>query len=297
MLHNPTLKQEKTRKYSASPRVSVIIPVYNTGKYLAQCLESVLRQTFADIEVIAVDDGSTDDSLQILGEYRNKDARVKVFRNPGNRGVSYTLNQALNYASATVVARMDSDDIMVEDRIEKQYAFLEANPDCIVVGGQVGYINERDEVTGGACFPLTDQKIKNSFFYFQAIADPTVMFHRDRIPEAAFVFDENLVVAEGLDLYFRLFQYGRFANLPDRLVWFRQREGSLTKNLKRTFACILKVRLKAMTQYGVKAPGIAVIVNVIQKAVISIMPFFMVVWLLDFVKKMFYQKDMVRSES
>ncbi|HEX2925590.1 MAG TPA: glycosyltransferase [Ruminiclostridium sp.] len=268
------------------PKISILMPVYNTEKYLSRSIESVLSQTFKDFEIIAVDDGSNDNSVKLLEEYSRKDSRVKVFQNEKNRGVSYSLNHAIRHASAPLVARMDSDDIMVRDRLEKQFAYMQQNPDCVVLGGQELYINEKDEITGSTRFPLTDKEIKSKFFFFQPIADPTSMYNRSKIPAGEFYFDENLTVAEGLDLYFRLFKYGKFANLKDGLVLYRQREGSLfSTDLKRTFRFISKVRRRAKKQYGIKPPAIAGIVAFMQKIITSVLPLKTAVKMYDAIKK------------
>ncbi len=170
-------------------------------------------------------------------------------------GVSFSLNHAISHASAPLVARMDSDDIMVKDRLEKQFAYMKQNPDCVVLGGQEMYINEDDEIVGNTRYPLTDTEIKKKFFQFQPIADPTSMYNRAKIPPEDFYFDESLTVAEGLDLNFRLFKYGKFANIEDAIVLYRQRPGSLfSTNMKRTFKFISMVRKRAKNQYGIKPP-------------------------------------------
>ncbi len=266
-------------------KISVIIPVYNTAQYLTQCLESVLAQTFTDFEVIAVDDGSQDNSWEILKKFSGRDARLKIYRNEQNRGVSYTLNRAISYCTTPIIARMDSDDLMVRERIAKQYHYLQQHPECIALGGQVSYINNSEEIVGSSCFPLTDVKIKANFFSFQAIADPTVIFNLQNLSRELFYFDENLVVAEGLDLYFRLFKAGSFANLPDTLVLFRQREGSLTKDLRRTFRAITAVRTRAIKEYGIVAPWSARGINLLQQMITSCLPFDLVVKLHDLYKK------------
>lgn len=263
------------------------MPVYNTSKYISKALDSVLEQTFKDFEIIVVDDGSTDNSIEILKGYSTRDSRVRVFQNEQNRGVSYSLNYALRYASAPLVARMDSDDIMVEGRLEKQYAYMQKNPDCVVLGGQQTYINENDEITGNTTFPLTDTEIKKKFFQFQPIADPTSMYNRAKIPPEVFCFDESLTVAEGLDLYFRLFKYGKFANLEDSIVLYRQRQGSLFHtDIKRTFKFISMVRKRAIKQYGIKTPLLAGFINYSQRIITSILPLRVAVKLNDIIKKL-----------
>lgn len=102
------------------PKISVIIPVYNTEQYLAQCLDSVLGQTFHDIEIICVNDGSTDNSLQILTQYAKRDNRIMVI-NQQNSGVVAARNNAIAVAKSDLIFPLDSDDFIAPNALEKMY--------------------------------------------------------------------------------------------------------------------------------------------------------------------------------
>ena len=103
------------------PKVSVIVPVHNTGKYLSKCLDSLLGQTLTDLEVICINDGSTDDSLEILSQYAQKDKRIKIIDFKENKGVSVARNEGIKAAMGDYVAFMDSDDLVDLDFYEKLY--------------------------------------------------------------------------------------------------------------------------------------------------------------------------------
>ena len=113
------------------PKISVIIPVYNVEKYLCKCLDSVLNQTFSDIEIICVNDASTDTSLQILNEYRHKDSRITIINNEKNLGLGLTRNHGLQYASGEYVHFLDSDDWIENNAYETLVSSLDNNPDVI----------------------------------------------------------------------------------------------------------------------------------------------------------------------
>ena len=275
---------------SEKPAVSVIMAVYNTGKFLTQCIKSILNQTFREFEIIAVDDGSTDNSFEILREFSRFDSRLKIYRNRKNSGVSSSLNRAIKHCTASVVLRMDSDDIMLPDRIEKQYNYIRENPDCVLLGGQVKYINEKNEIRGNSCFPLSDAEIKKNLFYFQTVADSTVLFNRRLIPGSVLMFSSGLPVAEGLDLYLRLLKYGKFANIGDTLVLLRDRPGSLSKKIRRNFKVITGVRRKAVREYGVKPPLLAGVVTFFQGAAVMLLPFSLVIRIFDYMKKFFVKE-------
>jgi glycosyltransferase involved in cell wall biosynthesis len=108
-----------------NPQISVIMAVYNGEKYLAEAIESILNQTFKEFEFIIIDDGSKDNSLNIIKRYAKKDSRIIIIKNEKNMKLAWSLNKGLKIARGKYIARMDSDDISLTDRLEKQYYFLE----------------------------------------------------------------------------------------------------------------------------------------------------------------------------
>ena len=104
-------------------KVSIILPAYNASSTISQSIESIIKQTYEDWELIIINDGSNDNTKDIILSY--KDDRIKIFDNPGNKGIVYTLNRALSIAQGLYVARMDSDDISISTRIEKQIDYIE----------------------------------------------------------------------------------------------------------------------------------------------------------------------------
>ena len=118
---------------TAPPRVSVFIPVYNREAYVGAAIESVLRQSFQDFEILLIDDGSTDLSVEVLRSY--DDRRIRVVRNERNLGQPETRNRGLALARGQYVAMLDSDDVARPDRLSRQVAFLDRHQDCVEVGG------------------------------------------------------------------------------------------------------------------------------------------------------------------
>jgi glycosyltransferase involved in cell wall biosynthesis len=160
--------------------ISIVMPVYNAGSFLRESLDSVLSQTYKDWELICVDDGSTDNSLYILQEYSLVDSRIKVFKNKKNLGVSATTNFAIKKCSGQYLARMDADDVMVSDRLEKQITFLKRNPKVIVLGGQCELINEKGEKIGQKLFPLTHKEIYQMMYEAMPVQQPTMIVKKKR---------------------------------------------------------------------------------------------------------------------
>src|SRR5690606_25345296 len=112
----------------SSPVISVVMPVYNSERYLAEAIESILNQTFADFEFLIFDDGSTDRSPEIIREYARKDARIIPQFSPINRGYVVHLNEGIRRSRGRYIARMDSDDVALSTRLELQAKFLSKNP-------------------------------------------------------------------------------------------------------------------------------------------------------------------------
>ena len=205
---------------AAEPRVSVIMPVYNAAPYLARAVESVLAQSFGDFEFLIHDDGSTDDSLKILHDYAAKDARM-IVTTGANEGLAATLNRVIGTARAPLLARMDADDICLPDRFEKQVAYLDANPDCAVLGGCETTIDAAGYRIADVRVPRTHEEIDaNNLRGIVSISHPTVMMRRDAVRHCG-GYDPELVPTEDLDLWLRVAETGRLANLPDIVLEYR----------------------------------------------------------------------------
>ena len=125
--------------------LSVLMPVYNTQKYLKSAIESVLAQTFSDFELLIIDDGSTDNSLNIIREYADKDCRIKYLSRE-NKGLVTTLNELVNMASAEIVARMDGDDTIMPERFSEQFEIVSKGGDKIICGSWVQTTNQLNEI-------------------------------------------------------------------------------------------------------------------------------------------------------
>ena len=118
---------------SISPQISVLMPVYNAERFVAEAVQSILSQTFGDFEFIIIDDGSSDGSLEILRRFERADSRIRLSSRP-NTGYTVALNEMLAMASGQFVARMDADDVAMPQRLQKQVDYLCAHPNCVVVG-------------------------------------------------------------------------------------------------------------------------------------------------------------------
>lgn len=138
------------------PEVSIIIPVYNTGKYIAKAVESVLNQTFKDLELIIIDDASTDDTYSICEEYAKNDSRVRLFKNEQNLGMMPNWNHALQYITGKFWAKLDSDDWWQENFIEDCYNIISKDENIGMVCGRYVCIDENDAIIPNTEYQLSD---------------------------------------------------------------------------------------------------------------------------------------------
>lgn len=203
------------------------MPVYNASKYLREAVESVRAQSFGDFELIAVDDGSKDDSLAILREYEARDPRVRIISRP-NTGIVGALNDGIAAATGELIARMDSDDASTPDRFEKQVAFLRERPDHVLVGSQVMLIDSE----GAALCPKQDTEYTHEAIDRAHLAGrwplvhPTVMMRRQAVLTVG-NYRQKYQWLEDLDLFLRLAEVGKLASLKDVLLRYRLHTGSV----------------------------------------------------------------------
>lgn len=198
------------------PLISVIMPVYNTAKYLSQAIDSILNQNFIDFEFIIIDDCSTDGSLDIIKNY--SDERIILIENEINKGYVYGLNYALSFAKGKYIARMDSDDISLPHRFKRQFHLLENNAWVTICGSLMEKIHNSELIN----YPTSHNEIKVKFLENSCLAHPTVMFRKSFIIENNLIYDEYMTPAEDYDLWTKMATCNAFfLNIPERLVKYR----------------------------------------------------------------------------
>ncbi len=204
---------------TSTPAISVLIPIHNAGRFLASALETVLGQTFSDFELIAIDDGSCDDSGKVLAGFAARDQRVRVF-DQENQGIVATLNRALELARAPLVARMDADDLSRPDRFAKQIAYLRRHPDVAAVSGAMDVIDESGNYLRTLLFPTLPEAIASELIHRSCVCHAPVMA-RTEVLRSLGGYRKCVQYAEDYDLFLRLSEVARIANLPDVLYAVR----------------------------------------------------------------------------
>lgn len=206
------------------PSVSVILPVFNGERFVAAAIGSILAQTWRDLEVIVVDDASTDRTPALLRQIA--DPRVRVLTAAANEGLPRALNRGLDAASGALIARQDADDVSHPQRIERQVAFLEAHGDVALLGTQGRVIDEAGTVVGRVDRPTAWPAIRWFSLLDTAFIHTSVMFRR-AVARAAGGYDPRLPLAEDFDLWGRMMRTHRAANLDERLVDYRSWHASI----------------------------------------------------------------------
>lgn len=201
------------------PRVSVLMPVRNGERFLAEAIDSILAQTLADLELIVVDDGSTDGSAQIVADACARDPRVRL-HSQAALGLCAALNRASRIARAPLLARLDADDVALPERLERQVAFLDRNPAVAVVGGGVIVIDESgSELERDAGPERVDLSNGNP------LSHPTVTMRADALRQ---VGGYRLYPAEDFDLWLRIEEHHQLAALPEPVVKHRFHAGQVS---------------------------------------------------------------------
>ncbi len=211
-------------------RVDVLIPVYNMAATLDASIDSIRRQTLADIRIIVVDDGSTDETPSLLADIAKRDARI-VVATQSNGGIVSALNLGLSRCTAEFVARFDADDIAYPTRLERQLAYMEMHPECVAVGCAVEHMDEggaplhglpqtgspSDAIADKA--PALEPYIVHPFLFARRAAIETVGGYR-HVPNS-----------EDSDLLWRLSEHGALVNLPDVLGCYRVHTASISSSI------------------------------------------------------------------
>lgn len=239
----------------AAVPVTVLMPVYNAAAYLPEAMESILGQTFRDFEFLIIDDGSVDESAEIVRSYG--DSRVRLV-STGNRGVAEALRLGVELAAGAYIARMDADDAAVPARLSKQVAVLEREPDVAVVHSKVDYVDGRGRVIhAGMGDPTSDLQTRWNLVWHN------VPFHSTTMIRASFLrlndlnYRADMDLAEDFDLWNRIAMLGKFRFMPEVLLRYRIHGGAVTKGEKAKYQLAVQGRVvrENFRRYGVDLPA------------------------------------------
>lgn len=207
--------------------ITVLMPVYNAASFLKEAIESILNQSFTDFEFLIIDDGSKDQSVEIVKSFY--DSRIRFIQNDQNLGISATLNKGIVLASSPLIARMDADDVSHSERLKRQYEYMASNEDCAMVSSLVRVIDEDGKL-------IRQDSFKSEFFYYNLtficwIYHPTVMYRKKQVQDVGMY---TVAYSEDFELFWRLSRKYKFYNLPEVLLDYRVTSQSLHQVLKKS---------------------------------------------------------------
>ena len=208
------------------PRVSIVMPVYNGEEYLCEAIDSIIAQSFKDWEFIIINEyGSNEKTSEILYKYTSQDKRIKVIQNDTKLGISASLNIGLKNAKGEYIARMDSDDISLPQRIEKQVAYMDLYPEIAMCGTKV-------EVFGDKKFDwyveINPNQITTDILFYSPCVHPTVMFRSSVLREYSLKYNESYRATEDYDLFSRICQTHKVSNVDEVLFRYRLMNANAT---------------------------------------------------------------------
>ena len=232
-----------------SPRVTVLMPVYNGERFLHEAILSVLGQTFADYEFLILNDGSVDKTIDIIQSY--PDQRIRLVHNDSNLGLVASLNKGLGLARGEFIARMDADDISRQERLALQVGFMDDNPLVGVCGSWVQYLSKADKSVWK--LPKESEDIRCWQFHTVGVAHPSVMIRRQFFTKFGLLYDPHYRHIEDFELWGRAIQYMDFANIQKVLLDYRiSPEQICAMHSAEQLAAIAPLRLQRVRELGIE---------------------------------------------
>jgi glycosyltransferase involved in cell wall biosynthesis len=229
--------------------VSVLLPVHNCEQFLVDCLDSLVKQSYRQIEIIAIDDNSSDNSLKILKSFAKKYKKVRIYRNTKRYGIVVTLNRLLHKAKGDFIAFMSAKDVSKRERVKKQLEFLLGNQGVVAVGSQCRFLNDKGRIIGKSDFPKENQLIYASPLHGISMQFETVMINTTLIPKDLLGFHVNSHHFIYSDVLMKLLPYGKFANLPKYLHYHRNDPKEYFGDLRTHLTSLIKLWIKSIANY------------------------------------------------
>lgn len=258
------------------PLVSVILPVYNADIFLKESIESILAQTYKRIQLIIIDDGSTDNSWSIITHYQNKYPRLITsihLKKNINEGGNASANIGIQRAKGTYIARMDADDIAEPTRLEKQVRYLAQHPDVFMVGSSALVIDKDGNAIGEKIMPGNHAEIYNQYMLIHPIIHPTVVFRNNVLNRKCFYLCGYSANNDYYTFFDLISQGYKFANLPEKLLRYRiYGNNTSLKSIKSSYFNTVQTRIHILKKYGYPLNAKIVIINILQFLLILIAP-------------------------
>ncbi|WP_126244190.1 glycosyltransferase [Chitinophaga rhizosphaerae] len=234
-----------------NPLISIVLPCYNAGEFLQDCLNSIFSQSYPHFELIIVNDGSTDETKEII--LRNEDERIRLVENPENQGIVKSLNKGIKLAKGAFIARIDADDLMHEHRLRKQLSFLLSpeNQDVGIVGSNHYVIDKIGMPVSRSQYPLTDADIRACMIFRNPISHPSVLIRSECLKKNRYrvKYRHN----EDFNLWTRISKQYRLANIPECLTYYRIHDANVSRNhFKELQEHTIELLSDQLDEYGIE---------------------------------------------
>lgn len=234
-----------------TPAVSVVMGAYNCPRYIPYAIDSILHQTFRDFEFLLINDGSTDSTPEILQQFARRDNRIRIVHAP-HGGIVAARNLGLAAARAPLICSMDQDDIALPDRLARQFAFLQQNPDVHVVGGWHETMDNKGRPIRIVHSPLHHAEIDANHIRGHTSIAHSCTLYRTAAARAAGGYEPRSELAEDLDLWLRIAERGHLANLPHVVLRYREHAASASsRRHDRQLAAMKDSCLRAAARRGI----------------------------------------------
>jgi glycosyltransferase involved in cell wall biosynthesis len=227
--------------------ISVILPVYNGEKYLSEAIDSILTQTFRQLELIIINNASTDSTREIVLQYQ--DSRIVLVDNETNRGLIYSLNKGLSLCKGKYIARIDADDIALPNKLQLQYEYMESHPEIGICGNSMESFNDKTHYSQRIDFATSDQEIRAFAFFQSPFNHPSILLRKVVLDQHQIQYPKLYYNAEDYGLWIEILKYTQGHNIPVVLMRYRKHEGSETAQDDKKIENKIKIVLQIHTQY------------------------------------------------
>ncbi|MGG4036979.1 glycosyltransferase family 2 protein [Heyndrickxia ginsengihumi] len=237
--------------------VTVFMTVFNGENYIKSSLESILNQTYKNIEILIFDDGSKDNTNNIIKSY--KDSRIKLITNPRNMGIPYNRIKGLELAKGKYLAIMDADDISLPYRIQEQVNYMENNPNILAAGSFAKIFGKK--FNNPVIKPnINPEEISVALMFYNPLVNSTAIFRLDKVKKFGINYNPNYFVAQDYDFWAQLSKKGKISNIPKVLLKYRFGHNNITKisnltKLEKRKNIIHSIQNSLLEYYGFELTG------------------------------------------